>query len=65
MSARIPVLFLSRSFRNPYDNCKKVAVLVYGLYLWAVVTKDNDIVTPCGDKFLKPHKSSSSSISGV
>ena len=24
-----------------------------------------NIITPCGDKFLKPHKSSSSSIPGV
>lgn len=44
MSARVPALFLSKSFRNPYNNCKKVAVLVCGLYLWAVVTKDDDIV---------------------
>ncbi len=26
---------------------------------------DIEKITPCGDKFLKPHKSSSSSISGV
>ena len=36
----------------------------YGIGVTKDFARDNKI-TPCGDKFLKPHKSSSSSISGV
>jgi len=69
MSARVPTLFLSKSFRNPYDNCKKDAVLVYGLYLWAVVTKDDDInmikINYVNGSFVRADKVSSKDVEQV